>query len=87
MAARKNGVYLADEDGGESGSERSWLMSWLREAAVAQFSSTVAVVPSGTPHTLHFRGFNLTIYVHMNRANLILCPKKVPLFASAVCQP
>lgn len=84
MAARKNGVYLADEDGGESGSE----CSWLRQAAVAQFSSTVtAVVPSGTPHTLHCRGFKYTFSVNMDQVNSVRCLKVVPVFARAFHWP
>lgn len=52
MAARKNGVYLADEHGGDSGSE-ALVDRW---AAMAQFSvrTEAAVLPSGTPRTLRF---------------------------------
>ena len=60
MAARKNGVYLADEDGGECGSGCSWIRE--EEAAVAQFTSTERpeVLPSGTAHTSHHRGSERT---------------------------
>lgn len=47
MAARKNGVYLADEHGGCGGSEVLVASLWRS----FHITTEAAVLPSGTPRT------------------------------------